>query len=890
MGDFWRGSNSHSNDELAAMLTESAELVKQGKRDHPTLSRTLEAFLLFMENSPPSSSTSLRPIKTTTTTTSSSSNNINQKSTTTAVNKPAVAVSALLGKMMGAHEPSTAEQRAATSRKNADRLKAELQENQNGENNDKSTTGFFSFPPIPGFTDDASIKQQTPSPRQEEPTSTSPTPGESTNGEKSEKNPNKAEFQRSSNPKSALIANGWIEQQRRSKFRSVWKEVLASLVEGRKKGEETTLWIQRQVINPNTNQKELEALHQIPVKWLEEVTHYDFYSDNRFSLKVFNLQEEFVFRCSKDSDAAQNWVDTLLAAKEGRKGKKSSKSSSGSGHKSKSTTDLDTGSHSSSTDQPNQVRRDSTTTKSKQSKPDSSPKKQSKQNQFPFDEEEKKSSELPGAGSSVDLKPHRSIKELRAIAHGAGIQTAGMERKELETVVERILGPQTDSSTSEQFKRKQQEELDRLRVEKERLEQERRVKEEQQCRAEAPATEQQRQQAEESARLKREEMERLRQEEDQAQAARRAAEEQEHRQRIAERVRLQQEEERKRWEEEERIRQENERIRLENERRQREEAEHRRRVAEMQEKERQEQIRKQQEEYARQQKLWQEQQAEAARIQRLKEEQEARAREEVMRRRRQAEQWAQSNGQHQQPWHPHHPPQQPPPQQQQHPHAPPPHGYVPQQQYPYQQQQHYHHPGQPQQQQHYPNQQPPGGYYGAQQPPPQQPRTPQPQPHTQTPPPPRQEAPQSPISQKYAKMASLDSDDGGVAHKQIKHSLLVQWALQPPMLQALKPIETLITTVHTVFPPSFGVAGHEYFKKWKAVQFPDISTGPPQNRIDGDKLNKTVRKLRFFLHPDKLPGDLTPDQSYIIKLLWDITNDAFEEYKKKEEDLGWIRS
>jgi hypothetical protein len=53
-------------------------------------------------------------------------------------------------------------------------------------------------------------------------------------------------FQRPINKMSNLIANGWIEQQRRSKMRVVWKDILASLVEGRKPKEETTLWIQRQ--------------------------------------------------------------------------------------------------------------------------------------------------------------------------------------------------------------------------------------------------------------------------------------------------------------------------------------------------------------------------------------------------------------------------------------------------------------------------------------------------------------------------------------------------------------------------------------------------------------------------------------------------------------------
>lgn len=47
----------------------------------------------------------------------------------------------------------------------------------------------------------------------------------------------KPAFQRPTNKKSTLIANGWVEQQRRSKFRVVWKQVLASLVEARRPGE-----------------------------------------------------------------------------------------------------------------------------------------------------------------------------------------------------------------------------------------------------------------------------------------------------------------------------------------------------------------------------------------------------------------------------------------------------------------------------------------------------------------------------------------------------------------------------------------------------------------------------------------------------------------------------
>jgi hypothetical protein len=100
----------------------------------------------------------------------------------------------------------------------------------------------------------------------------------------------------------------------------------------------------------------------------------------------------------------------------------------------------------------------------------------------------------------------------------------------------------------------------------------------------------------------------------------------------------------------------------------------------------------------------------------------------------------------------------------------------------------------------------------------------------------------------------------------------------------LRPIDVLITTIHSVFPPALGVPGHVHFQKWKPIQRTDISGA--SGRPDDDKLKKSVRKIRFFLHPDKLPSDLNEDQKFMTKMLWDITSDAWEEYQKRKEDLG----
>ena len=127
-------------------------------------------------------------------------------------------------------------------------------------------------------------------------------------------------------------------------------------------------------------------------------------------------------------------------------------------------------------------------------------------------------------------------------------------------------------------------------------------------------------------------------------------------------------------------------------------------------------------------------------------------------------------------------------------------------------------------------------------------------------------------------MAAQQDDNTTTTH--IKHAILIHWALQPPMRQGLRKIEELITSIHAVFPPAFGVPGHEYFSKWTPIVLSDVS--------DDDKLEKKVKKLRFFLHPDKLPKDLTADQSFMVRMLWDIISDALEEHKRQKEELNWI--
>jgi len=54
------------------------------------------------------------------------------------------------------------------------------------------------------------------------------------------------------------------------------------------------------------------------------------------------------------------------------------------------------------------------------------------------------------------------------------------------------------------------------------------------------------------------------------------------------------------------------------------------------------------------------------------------------------------------------------------------------------------------------------------------------------------------------------------------------------------------------------------------------------------KLKKGVRKLRVFLHPDRLPKDFDKKQTFVCKMLWDVSNDGWEDFLKQKEDLDWI--
>lgn len=57
--------------------------------------------------------------------------------------------------------------------------------------------------------------------------------------------------------------------------------------------------------------------------------------------------------------------------------------------------------------------------------------------------------------------------------------------------------------------------------------------------------------------------------------------------------------------------------------------------------------------------------------------------------------------------------------------------------------------------------------------------------------------------------------------------------------------------------------------------------------VSSADVNRSLKRARFFLHPDKLPPNFTSGQRGVCKAVWDILNEAAELHAKGD-DLDWI--
>ena len=596
------------------------------------------------------------------------------------------------------------------------------------------------------------------------------------------RNKNRPAFQRPINKLSNLIANGWLEQQRTtSNTRIVWKQILASLVEARNSDEETTLWIQREVESKQNNNGHsnrspptLDSLHQIPMKWLLNVRYCDDFGDFRFCLKIYNVKEEFVFR-TFDEESCMEWVATLSSAMEAsrvkhKKLKEMEKQNEQKQQKQQgkeaSFPDL------LSSDHHQQPTRSGNIGSNSNHNSIGSGSGHNNDDIFPdiditVQPTQTKSSTTSAPSTSASVSKKLSLKELIAIAHGAGYNnTRGMERADLEKIAEHFAP--ASASAHHQSQKQQQSSNGHTTT----------SKPQHPTSTTPPPPPQQPPPSSTAAKVANDE-ERLKQQ--------------------LEAMKLRQEQER--------LRQEQERRKL-NIKLQKEEQE------------RKERHNKLQQEFQREREKSQQQQQQAFPQQ-----------------------------QQQQPNQHHHSQQQPPPP------PPPPPSSRPK-----------------------PMDTKSNGFNSSS----------------------RTTDPTSPMNQKYQKQMSSTSiikdEDEQMAISNIKRNILITWALIPPQYNTLKPIDQLLTTIQGVFPPFGSVQPHAYFNKWKVITrdalfqngHNNANIMNSRNVPDETKLRKAHLKLKVFLHPDRLPKDFDGKQHFVCKMLWDVTNDAYEEFMKNKDDLDWI--
>ena len=98
--------------------------------------------------------------------------------------------------------------------------------------------------------------------------------------------------------------------------------------------------------------------------------------------------------------------------------------------------------------------------------------------------------------------------------------------------------------------------------------------------------------------------------------------------------------------------------------------------------------------------------------------------------------------------------------------------------------------------------------------------------------------------------------------------VIQRWSHQPPNYKKLNSMQDLLVNMPRLFPPTnHAVEAHEYFEKWKRLSR-EAFTG------EGEELKallkRAARRSKLFLHPDKLPKDLTKSQTILFQTIWDV--------------------
>ena len=131
---------------------------------------------------------------------------------------------------------------------------------------------------------------------------------------------------------------------------------------------------------------------------------------------------------------------------------------------------------------------------------------------------------------------------------------------------------------------------------------------------------------------------------------------------------------------------------------------------------------------------------------------------------------------------------------------------------------------------------------------------------------PQQQRRTSTVSNGNAPPAATPANSGSLTLEQsIQH-----WGYTSPDSKNLRPLQDLLVTVPTLF-ANPKVEPHDYYSKWKEFDKEAFTESGDELK---DLLKRAVRKTKFFLHPDKLPKDLTESQALLFRSVWDIIQDS----------------
>merc|ERR1719491_570021 len=130
-------------------------------------------------------------------------------------------------------------------------------------------------------------------------------------------------------------------------------------------------------------------------------------------------------------------------------------------------------------------------------------------------------------------------------------------------------------------------------------------------------------------------------------------------------------------------------------------------------------------------------------------------------------------------------------------------------------------------------------------------------------------SPSGPKVQQKGQAATSKPSAPRIKQPESLQEVIQAWSHQPPDYDTMQPLATLLVSVpNKLFhPTNIFVESHEYFEKWTVISAEAFSE-------NGDELStllkRAMKKVKLFLHPDKLPRDLTDDQTLLLTTMWEV--------------------